>query len=286
VTTLANRDAVKPKGIPRVSAPVRRLAWATDLHLNFLPKTPFHSFYDLLSETEADAIAVTGDISDYPHLHFHLSRIAQCVSKPLFIVLGNHDRYHGSFAEAEAEVRKVSAAHPHVHRCAGGEIFALSPQTALIGVDGWADGESGFGSRSAVVLNDTRLIADLAALPRAAQWAKMSALAHASAAAIEPAAEAAMSSFREVIALTHVPPMREATWHQGSHSSPDYLPHFCNAPLGEALRQVCARHPASKLTVLCGHTHSSGVHQENNLTVYTGGSTYGSPGIDRVIAIL
>jgi Icc-related predicted phosphoesterase len=94
-----------------------------------------------------------------------------------------------------------------------------------------------------------------------------------------------MSSYREVILLTHVPPLREATWHEGANSAPDFLPHFCNAPLGEVIREACARHSESKLTVLCGHTHSAGVYHEANLTVLTAGAAYGSPRIDRVLPI-
>jgi len=88
-----------------------------------------------------------------------------------------------------------------------------------------------------------------------------------------------------VILLTHVPPLPEATWHEGKTSGPDFLPHFCNAKLGEVIRAACDSHPASKLTVLCGHTHSEGVYREANLTVLTAGAVYGSPRIDRVLAI-
>ena len=68
-------------------------------------------------------------------------------------------------------------------------------------------------------------------------------------------------------------------------SAPDFLPHFCNARLGEVIREAGACYRESKLTVLCGHTHSEGVHQEANLTVLTAGATYGSPRIDRVLPI-
>ena len=123
----------------------------------------------------------------------------------------------------------------------------------------------------------------MATLSRAAAWKKIAELSCVFAETINPTLHAAMSSYREVILLTHVPPLREATWHEGSISAPDFLPHFCNARLGEAIREACARHSESKLTVLCGHTHSA--YQEGNLTVLTAGAAYGSPRIDRVLWI-
>ena len=265
--------------------PVRQLAWATDLHLVFVPDELVRAFCEKLAQTPADAIAITGDLSDGRRLERHLSLIAESVQKPIFLLLGNHDRYHTSFADAEEQVRCVIENHPHVHRLTGREVIELNAHSALIGIDGWADGQTGSGPASPVVLNDTILIDDLATLSRAAAWKKIAELSCAFAETIRPTLDAAMSSFRKVILLTHVPPLREATWHEGSISAPDFLPHFCNARLGEVIRVACARYRKSKLTVLCGHTHSEGVHQETNLTVLTAGATYGSPRIDRVLPI-
>ena len=251
----------------------------------FVPCGPLHAFCESLAQTSADAIAITGDISDGRRLERHLSLIAASVQKPIFVLLGNHDRYHTSFADAEEQVRRVVEIHPHVHRLTGSEVIKLSAHTALIDVDGWADGLSGSGPASPIVLNDTILIEDLARLPRAAGWKRIAELSCAFAETIKPTLEAAMSSYREVILLTHVPPLREATWHEGGISAPDFLPHFCNARLGEVIRAACARYDESKLTVLCGHTHSEGAFQESNLTVLTAGSAYGSPRIDRVLPI-
>ena len=265
--------------------PVRQLAWATDLHLVFVRGAALRAFCESLAQIPADAIAITGDISDGTRLERHLSLIAESVQKPIFLLLGNHDRYHTSFADAEEQVRRVVETHPHVHRLMGSEIIEFNTHTALVGVDGWADGQSGSGPASPIVLNDTILIDDLATLSRAAAWKRIAELSCAFAETIKLTLTAAMSSYREVILLTHVPPLREATWHEGNMSAPDFLPHFCNARLGEVIREACARYRESKLTVLCGHTHSEGVHQEANLIVLTAGAAYGSPRIDRVLPI-
>lgn len=276
-------EAVTP-----IHIPVRYLAWATDLHLPLVDRDSLATFCETLASASAsaDAIAITGDISDGRYLKRDLSLIAETVQKPLFVLLGNHDRYYTSFAEVERVVQDVVAGHPLVHRLTGREVVALSTSTALVGVDGWADGRSGSGSASPLVLNGMVLIRDLAMLSRAAQWEKMAKLSRGFSETAKETLESAMSSFREVVFLTHVPPLLESTWHEGRISGPDLLPHFCNASLGEVIRDACRKHRATKLTVLCGHTHSEGIHSEDNLTVLTAGAVYGSPRIDRVIPII
>ena len=156
-----------------LSIPVRRLAWGTDWHLNFLKPAARQAFIERIAGIEADAFAITGDISDGSNLEQDLRRIGNTITKPVFILLGNHDRYHSSFAEAEEIVQRATASHPHLRRLTGRELVELSPTTALLGVDGWADGTAGAGSASEVELNDSRFILDLAVLPRPVRWLKM-----------------------------------------------------------------------------------------------------------------
>jgi hypothetical protein len=47
-----------------------------------------------------------------------------------------------------------------------------------------------------------------------------------------------------------------------------------------------AKHPKCKLTVLCGHTHSSGVANIlPNLCIKTGSAEYGHPSLQELIII-
>src|ERR1700749_3107431 len=118
---LADAASVTP-----IEIPVRQLAWATDLHLGFVAPELLDGVIQSFVNAPADALAITGDISDGPHLEHDLSTLAEAVRKPLFVLLGNHDRYHTSFAEAEEAVKRVVSAHPHVHRLTGTEIIQLS----------------------------------------------------------------------------------------------------------------------------------------------------------------
>ncbi|HEY3897104.1 MAG TPA: metallophosphoesterase [Chthoniobacter sp.] len=268
-----------------IEIPVKQLAWATDLHLGFVVPELLERAIESFAKAPADAFAITGDISDGRYLEHHLSLLAEAIRKPLFLLLGNHDRYHTSFAEAEKLVKRVILNHPQMHRLTGKEVIGLSAKTALLGIDGWADGESGSGSASPVTLNDMIYINDLAKLSRAAQWKQIAKWSRAYTETVRPTLERAMGSFEEVILLTHVPPLPEATWHEGQISGPDFLPHFCNANLGRVIRECCTRHRATRLTVLCGHTHSAGDYEEENLVIHTAGAIYGSPRVDRAISI-
>jgi Icc-related predicted phosphoesterase len=93
----------------------------------------------------------------------------------------------------------------------------------------------------------------------------------------------ALEISQTVILLTHVPPFREACWHEGKISGPDHLPHFACKVVGDAILDIMKEHLDKKLIVLCGHTHSSGeVKILDNLIVYTGGTAYGAPKVQRI----
>ena len=84
--------------------------------------------------------------------------------------------------------------------------------------------------------------------------------------------------------MTHVPPFREACWHEGQISDDAWLPHFACKAVGDRLTALARAHPEHTLTVLCGHTHSAGVAWIlPNLKVYTGAAEYGNPIVQRVL---
>jgi 3',5'-cyclic-AMP phosphodiesterase len=85
------------------------------------------------------------------------------------------------------------------------------------------------------------------------------------------------------VLATHVPPFRDACWHEGTISDDEWLPHFTSKAMGDALLEIMRDHPAQELTVLCGHTHGRGeARLAENILVLTGGAEYGSPAIERV----
>jgi hypothetical protein len=85
------------------------------------------------------------------------------------------------------------------------------------------------------------------------------------------------------VLLTHVPPLREACWHQGHLSDDEWSPHFTCLAVGNAILQIMPQWPDRKLTVLCGHTHSGGrCRPLDNVEILTGEAKYGEPKIQRI----
>jgi hypothetical protein len=165
-------------------------------------------------------------------------------------------------------------------------VVELAPTVGLVGHDGWADGRLGSYATSPVMLNDYLLIDELSGLSPQARLGVLNELGDEAAAFVRAHLPAASQRYRKVYFLTHVPPFREACWHEGELSNDDWLPHFACGALGDALLEVAEANPACEITVLCGHTHSRGVARlRPNLDVRTGGAVYGAPVIEEVIEL-
>ena len=96
----------------------------------------------------------------------------------------------------------------------------------------------------------------------------------------------ALARYRNMLLLTHVPPFKEACWHEGHISDDEFLPHFACQAVGDVLIEMMQSHPECNLTVLCGHTHGSGTAQIlPNLQVKTGGAEYGQPALQETILL-
>src|SRR5437764_11589677 len=127
---------------------------------------------------------------------------------PIYFVLGNHDFYRGSIAGVRAGVEALDARSPRLHWLPRTGVVGLTPETALVGHDGWADGRFGDYGRSEVLLNDYLLIEELAGLDERERLLHLNALGDKAAAHFRAVLPAALSRSRRVIVLTHVPPFR------------------------------------------------------------------------------
>jgi hypothetical protein len=97
---------------------------------------------------------------------------------------------------------------------------------------------------------------------------------------------AALERCDHVIVLMHVPPFREACWHDGHLSDDNWAPHFTSVAAREVLLEFMQQHPQKRMTVLCGHTHSSGSAQiRDNLEILTGDAEYGQPKVQRMFDV-
>jgi predicted phosphohydrolase len=262
------------------------LAWLTDIHLNFLSPPQFERFTAAVRDTNADVILITGDVSHAPHLEWHLKQLQRAWGRPVYFVLGNHDFYGSTISGIRALARQLSRESHWLRWLTDIGLVELTPTVALVGHEGWADGRIGdyFGSQA--MLNDYILIRDLSGLSKEELLRRLNNLGDEAAAHFRLWLPRALEKHQHVYVATHVPPFREASWHEGGISSDDYLPFFTCKAVGDALVEIMTAHPTREATVLCGHTHGRGEIQVlSNLKVLTGGADYGKPEVQRVFEI-
>ena len=261
-----------------------RLGWVTDLHLNFVSSQNRTAFYKRIRDGKPDALLVGGDIGEADSVTLLLKEMAAALQIPIYFVLGNHDFYRGSIAGVREAVGRESGSSRWLRWLPASEVIPLTSGVALIGHDSWADGRLGDYFRSEVMLNDYLLIRELRGLHKHVRYAKLNALGDEAAEFLEKRAIEALALRRNVIVLTHVPPFREACWHEGRISDDNWLPHFACRAVGDGLAAVMRERPDCSMTVLCGHTHSPGIaHILPNLVVRTGSAVYGEPAIQDVL---
>lgn len=268
-----------------------RLAWLTDIHLNFLQSSQRQRFLEKVGEA-ADAVAVSGDIGESTDVAQYLLEMSDLIQKPIYFVLGNHDFYRDSIADTRRRIAALAEEDENLHYLTSLGIVQLTPKTAIVGHDGWPDGRLGDFEGTQVILSDHSLIQEITSsyqyfhLDKHGLRATMTVLADEAARHLQQVLEEAAAKCDTIIAVTHVPPFREAAWYEGEVSGDDYLPYFACKVVGDVMRQVMSSHPQVKLLVLCGHTHGGGRFQAaTNIEVLTGEARYGHPAIERVLQV-
>ncbi len=265
-----------------------KLAWLTDIHLNFIEDDIRQKFYNEIMNTECHAVLISGDIAETPCLSDILNEMVSYINKPIYFVLGNHDYYRGQIKEVRDAMTDLTKMHDKLFWLPASGIQKLDSNTFLIGQDGWADGRLGDFQNSQVTLNDSRMIADLfqeKILGRYQLLEKMQQLADSDAIRLKSDLEKAVSQNpQKVIVLTHVPPFKEACLHEGEMSSDDWLPYFSSKVMGDVLTKIACENPKIDFLILCGHTHSkANLRYFNNLVIEVGKAEYYQPEIQKII---
>ena len=265
---------------------VKRIVWLTDLHLNFVePATVDQLLSDIEAESP-DAVLIGGDVGESHDIADYLSQIARRMERPVYFVLGNHDFYRSSIPAVREMMRGQCEEDQHLVYLTQSEPIALTSSIGLVGHDGWADGRSGDYEQSDVFLSDYALIAELAGHYELDRRPMLHQLGDEAAHHIRSVLPIALERFEHVFLLTHVPPVREACWHEGRISDDNWAPHFVCQVMGETIVEIMRDRLDRKLTVLCGHTHSAGETRPlENVHIITGGAIYGRPGVTRVFEL-
>ncbi len=208
-----------------------------------------------------------------------LEFLADTASRPLYFVLGNHDHYGASVAAVRDAVVALAIRRPTVQWLPPAGVVPLDAGTALVGVDGWADGRHGDALATRFVLNDDRLIGELA-IPqtRAGKLLVKRALADADAHRLEVLLGRAVTIARRIVIATHVPPFVTALPPAGRLAHPEWRPLLTCGATGAVIRQAAEKHPGHAFLVLCGHTHAAAdVAVAANVRCVVAGARYGEP---------
>lgn len=97
---------------------------------------------------------------------------------------------------------------------------------------------------------------------------RMQELGRESAKSIRRILPLALTGYRHVILLTHVPPFAEAVRFNDAPCGPLHLPHYANLSAGFAIRGIARAFPKRRITILAGHSHSSSItHIDSNICV-------------------
>ncbi len=261
--------------------------WLTDIHLNFLKNNQINDFLRLLSAESGDCFFISGDIGEADSIMGYLKRAESVLKRPIYFVLGNHDYYQGSIKEVRCRVSDGVKDFENLIWLNKVDYVSLSRETALIGHGSWADGRLGDPYGSSVELNDFYLIDELKISNRTLRINAIQELANAAAVHFRKVLPLAIKKYQKIIVLTHVPPFKEATLHDGQIAGDDWLPFFSCKVVGDFLKDFMKENPKIEMTVLCGHTHSHGKCQIlPNLKVLTGIAKNGSPQIQQILKII
>ena len=120
-----------------------KLAWLTDIHLNFLDADERKHFYQEIYNTECDSVLISGDIAEAPSIKNILQELAIFIKKPIYYILGNRDYYRGHVDAVRNEMTALTESNEYLFWLPASTNMQLDNNTLLVGQDGWADGRLG-----------------------------------------------------------------------------------------------------------------------------------------------
>ena len=269
---------------------INKIAWLTDIHLNFLKTKERKDFYRQIDKTDADVILITGDIAEATDICEIMHEFSANTTKHIYFVLGNHDYYRGSIDDVRAKIIKLGSQNNRVTWLGKSEIIKLNKDTVLVGQDGWADARYGDFDHSTVTLNDSQLISELFQaflLSKSALKNQMQKLADLDSEMLfKTLASAVSADVKKIIIATHVPPFPECCWYKNKPSDKNWLPYFSSRATGNVISDFAKKHPTINSLVLSGHTHTSSVTKlSENLEIKVGSAEYYHPQLQEIIII-
>jgi Icc-related predicted phosphoesterase len=262
-----------------------KLAWTTDIHLDFLRTSDMLDFAESIKETDADALIISGDIAQSFCLNKKLTELYILIKKKIYFVLGNHDYYKSSIDKVNKEVRHIiDGKYNDIHWLTN-KIYPLTDSVCITGDEGWYDARLG-NLDIAGSINDFNLIKDFQFMSKYEIAETAQEMVKKAAYKAEKVLIDAAKKYKTVIFTTHFPPFPELSKHLGKRSEPEFMPWYSNMTFGYMLSDVALQFPQTKFIVLCGHSHCESYYKHfDNLEGFCGDAVYKYPKINKVFTI-
>jgi 3',5'-cyclic-AMP phosphodiesterase len=266
------------------------IIWVTDPHFNFLRfNEAVQAFGEYITSKypDAEAMILTGDISESWGLFNHLKRLSEGFGRPVYFILGNHDYYGSNFMKVDQYAKEVCADCENCIWVRESGPIDLGNDTILVGTGGWYDARYS-GRINSLRMADFELIEDLRAGQNLPELIVEFSRKKADELALELKLQLEkVTEPKRILVATHVAPYDRAAWYEGKMSEPAFLPWFSDYATGQVLDEFIEANPNTNVVVLCGHCHSPGVYERvKNCTVYTGKAKYGAPDVAGKINLL
>ena len=275
---------LSPFGFSNVE--LKKIAWLTDLHLDAASPETIEQLSRQLVSLNPDILLIGGDTANGKKSLKYLVLMEQYIKKPLFFVLGNHEFYHYSIAHIRELAGNIFKEVSNLCYLSAVDYHEINEITALIGEDGWCDGQAGDFMNSTVSLHDYKLIDDLKNLRKADLLIKLNHLGLEAADRLEKKLENVFQRYSNIILLTHTPPYQAACIYDKRISNDNWAPHFVCKAMGDSLLKFMNMHPDKTLLVLAGHAHHhADITLLPNLRIIVGESTLGKPQVQAMIQV-
>lgn len=270
---------------------MKKIAWATDLHLNFLEQDHLENVINQFANLPVDGYLLTGDISEAPVLEAHLKQFESTVKRPIYFVLGNHDVWHSSFQKVHSEIASLSLKNENLNWLQSSDPIFITDKTAIVGADGWYDGGYGDWRHSGIQMNDWWRVEEfhefIATSNLQGIMSFCAKIANDCAISASSKLKNAFSRVDHCLFATHIPPWLQISRYRGRETDIHAQPYYISKCMGDMLVNTMGDlQKSKKLEVFAGHTHFEGSAQINSqIFARVGGAEYYKPTLVDIIEV-
>lgn len=267
-----------------------KLAFMSDLHLNFLSEELVINFARQVANANVDAIVISGDISEGQTIQHDLQVLESIIQRPIYFVCGNHDFYGDSIENMNKLLIQQQQKSSFLKYLPNMSYESLSPTTAIVGHNCWYDGFYGEPKQSSMFLNDWRLIKEFTEVDAFFNVNKRlevcRKLAETGMRHIHNGIKAASRYAKKIIVVSHFVPFPEAHYFRGRLGDKYSQPWYVSRMLGDLLVTAADTFPNIEFVSLCGHTHGEcTLQKKNNLNVIVAGAEYTKPKVQCILNV-